>query len=74
MCYSVPVAEGYQSGHTGAVLKTVRVRAHGGSNPSPSANFGKLSHGDSTATLSESLSLRQKSPCMTRAGYDIIYK
>ena len=29
--------EGYRSGHNGAVLKTVRVKAHGGSNPSPSA-------------------------------------
>jgi hypothetical protein len=29
--------EGYRSGHNGAVLKTVRVQAHGGSNPSPSA-------------------------------------
>ena len=29
--------EGYRSGHNGAVLKTVRAQAHGGSNPSPSA-------------------------------------
>ena len=28
--------DGYRSGHNGAVLKTVRVQAHGGSNPSPS--------------------------------------
>ena len=30
--------EGYRSGHNGAVLKTVRAKAHGGSNPSPSAS------------------------------------
>ena len=29
--------EGYRSGHNGAVLKTVRVKAHAGSNPAPSA-------------------------------------
>ena len=29
--------EGYRSGHNGAVLKTVRVQAHVGSNPTPSA-------------------------------------
>ena len=28
---------GYRSGHNGAVLKTVRVKAHAGSNPAPSA-------------------------------------
>ncbi len=32
-------AEGYRSGHNGAVLKTVRAQVHGGSNPSPSAIF-----------------------------------
>ena len=30
--------EAYRSGHNEAVLKTVRVQAHGGSNPSASAN------------------------------------
>ncbi len=30
--------ESYRSGHNGAVLKTVRVQAHGGSNPSLSVN------------------------------------
>ena len=29
--------EGYRSGHNGAVLKTVRAKAHAGSNPAPSA-------------------------------------
>jgi hypothetical protein len=29
--------ERYRSGHNGAVLKTVRVQAHVGSNPTPSA-------------------------------------
>ena len=29
--------EAYRSGHNEAVLKTVRVQAHGGSNPSASA-------------------------------------
>ena len=29
--------ERYRSGHNGAVLKTVRAQAHGGSNPSLSA-------------------------------------
>jgi hypothetical protein len=32
-------AEGYRSGHNGAVLKTVRAQVHGGSNPSPSASI-----------------------------------
>ena len=31
------VAEAYRSGHNEAVLKTVWVQAHGGSNPSASA-------------------------------------
>ncbi len=31
--------ERYRSGHNGAVLKTVRVQAHMGSNPILSANF-----------------------------------
>ena len=35
--------EGYRSGHNGAVLKTVRVKAHVGSNPTPSANIFKNS-------------------------------
>ena len=30
--------EGYRSGHNGVVLKTIRVKAHAGSNPAPSAN------------------------------------
>ncbi len=30
--------EEYRSGHNGAVLKTVRVQAHVGSNPTSSAN------------------------------------
>ena len=33
--------EGYRSGHNEAVLKTVWVHAHVGSNPTPSANFHK---------------------------------
>ena len=32
--------EVYRSGHNEAVLKTVWVQAHGGSNPSTSANVG----------------------------------
>ena len=31
--------EEYRSGHNGAVLKTVRAQAHGGSNPSSSAKL-----------------------------------
>ena len=31
--------ERYRSGHNGAVLKTVRVQAHVGSNPTLSATF-----------------------------------
>ena len=31
--------EEYRSGHTGAVLKTVSPKGHGGSNPSSSASF-----------------------------------
>ena len=31
--------EGYRSGHNGAVLKTVRAKAHAGSNPAPSAKI-----------------------------------
>ena len=34
---SVTFAEAYRSGHNEAVLKTVWVQAHGGSNPSASA-------------------------------------
>ena len=33
------LVEGYRSGHNEAVLKTVWVQAHGGSNPSPSAKI-----------------------------------
>ena len=33
--------EAYRSGHNEAVLKTVWVKAHGGSNPSASANKSK---------------------------------
>ena len=29
--------EGYRSGHNGVVLKTIRAKAHAGSNPAPSA-------------------------------------
>ena len=32
------IMEAYRSGHNEAVLKTVWVQAHGGSNPSASAN------------------------------------
>ena len=32
-------SEGYRSGHNEAVLKTVRAKAHKGSNPFPSAKF-----------------------------------
>ncbi len=32
--------EAYRSGHNEAVLKTVWVKAHGGSNPSASASYG----------------------------------
>ncbi len=35
--YVVANAEGYRSGHNGAVLKTVWVQAPVGSNPTPSA-------------------------------------
>ena len=35
--YNLPCMEGYRSGHNGAVLKTVRAKAHAGSNPAPSA-------------------------------------
>ena len=34
--------EGYRSGHNGAVLKTVRVKAHAGSNPAPSATIPEI--------------------------------
>ena len=34
--------EGYRSGHNGAVLKTVRVQAHVGSNPTPSARYAQI--------------------------------
>ena len=34
--------DAYRSGHNEAVLKTVRVNAHGGSNPSASATAGTL--------------------------------
>ena len=34
---TLPVLEGYRSGHNGAVLKTVRGKLHAGSNPAPSA-------------------------------------
>ncbi len=33
--------EGYRSGHNGVVLKTIRVKAHAGSNPAPSAKRKK---------------------------------
>ena len=36
---SVRQAEAYRSGHNEAVLKTVWVQAHGGSNPSASAKI-----------------------------------
>jgi hypothetical protein len=35
--YRLPDLERYRSGHNGAVLKTVRVQAHVGSNPTLSA-------------------------------------
>ena len=34
-------AEGYRSGHNGAVLKTVRAQVHAGSNPAPSAKLAR---------------------------------
>ena len=37
-CKKTTNTEAYRSGHNEAVLKTVWVKAHGGSNPSASAN------------------------------------
>ena len=41
---SVRQAEAYRSGHNEAVLKTVWVQAHGGSNPSASAIMYPTEH------------------------------
>ena len=51
--------ESYRSGHNGAVLKTVRAKAHRGSNPLPSANV----HGNSTGIAV--LFIAALTPCLT---------
>ncbi len=37
--FALTIMEAYRSGHNEAVLKTVWVKAHGGSNPSASAKI-----------------------------------
>lgn len=54
------VLERYRSGHNGAVLKTVRVKAHGGSNPSRSAIRMTSPSGEVIYILKEVLGMKSR--------------